>query len=138
MLTVENLLNLLEPRAYWKYFLELSRIPRGSANEAGAARWVADQARRMGCSVSQDAVGNVVIRKAAAPGRENAPVTALQAHVDMVCEKKEGTVHDFLTDPITVVKDGDLLRAEGTTLGADDGIGVAAALAVLSLPVSIT
>jgi dipeptidase D len=129
---MENPLESLEPRALWGYFLALSRIPRGSGNEAAATAWVADQARALGCQVTRDAAGNVLIRKAAAPGREGAPTTALQAHVDMVCEKNEATVHDFLTDPITVVRDGDLLRARGTTLGADDGIGVAAALAVLA------
>ena len=129
---MENALESLEPQPLWRFFLELSRIPRGSGNEAAAAAWVADQARAMGCAVSLDAAGNVLIRKPAAPGREAAPATALQAHVDMVCEKNEGTVHDFLTDPIEVVREGDLLRARGTTLGADDGIGVAAALAVLA------
>ena len=129
---MENPLESLEPRALWGYFLALSRIPRGSGNEAAATAWVADQARALGCQVTRDAAGNVLIRKAAAPGREGAATTALQAHVDMVCEKNEATVHDFLTDPITVVRDGDLLRAQGTTLGADDGIGVAAALAVLA------
>ena len=129
---MDALLESLPPDAVWKFFLELSRIPRGSKHEAAAAGWVADQARAMGCEVSRDAVGNVLIRKPAAPGREAAAVTALQAHVDMVCEKNEGTAHDFLADPIAVVRDGDLLRAEGTTLGADDGIGVAAALAVLA------
>jgi len=129
---MENLLASPETQAIWTYFLELSKIPRGSKVEAAAAAWVADQARALGCEVSQDAVGNVIIRKPATPGREHAPMTALQAHVDMVCEKNEGTVHDFLTDPIRVRRDGDLLRATGTTLGADNGIGVAAALAVLA------
>ena len=124
-------LGTLEPEGLWKHFIALSRIPRGSKNEAAAAQWVADQAVAMGCEVVRDAVGNVIIRKAARPGREQAPVTALQAHVDMVCEKNEDTRHDFLTDPIALRRDGDLLRATGTTLGADNGIGVAAALAVL-------
>ena len=126
------LLNSLEPRLLWKYFLALSQIPRGSKNEAAAALWVAEQARALGCDVIQDEVGNVIARKAATPGREQAPITALQAHVDMVCEKNEATVHDFLTDPIALVREGDILRASGTTLGADNGIGVAAALAVLA------
>jgi dipeptidase D len=121
----------LEPRALWNHFRELSRIPRGSRNEGEAAAWVARQAAAMGHEVMQDAVGNVIIRKKAAKGREGAPVTALQAHVDMVCEKNEATVHDFLRDPIQLVLDGDRLRARGTTLGADNGVGVAAALAVL-------
>ena len=127
-----DLLDSLEPKALWKYFLGLSEIPRGSKNEAAAATWVADQARSLGCQVEQDAVGNVIIRKQAFPGREQAPMTALQGHVDMVCEKNEETVHDFTRDPIRLRRDGDLIRATGTTLGADNGIGVAAALAVLA------
>ena len=124
-------LSTLEPRPLWQHFLSLSRIPRGSKNEAAAAAWVAEQARKAGCEVEQDAAGNVLARKAASPGREKAPVVALQSHVDMVCEKNEGTAHDFTRDPIDVWLDGDQVRARGTTLGADDGIGVAAALAVL-------
>lgn len=126
------LLETLEPKAIWSYFLELSKIPRGSKAEAQAAAWVADQARALGCDVERDDVGNVIIRKPATPGREGRPTLCLQAHVDMVCEKNEDTVHDFLKDPIQVWMDGDLLRAKGTTLGADNGIGVAAALAVLA------
>ncbi len=122
----------LEPQALLHYFLELSKIPRGSKVEAAAAAWVAEQAKALGCSVDIDPVGNVIIRKAATAGKESHPTVCLQAHVDMVCEKNEGTVHDFLKDPIQVYQDGDLLRAKGTTLGADNGIGVAAALAVLA------
>jgi dipeptidase D len=129
---VNALLEALEPKAIWSYFLELSKIPRGSKNESAAAAWVADQARTLGCSVDRDEVGNVIIRKPATPGRESHPTVCLQAHVDMVCEKNEGTDHDFTKDPIQVWMDGDLLRAKGTTLGADNGIGVAAALAVLA------
>jgi len=129
---MENLLDGLEPRALWSYFLELSKIPRGSKAEATAAEWVAEQGRLLGCAVERDAVGNVLIRKAGTPGREQHPVTALQAHVDMVCEKNEGTDHDFAKDPIRVRREGDCLKATGTTLGADNGIGVAAALAVLA------
>ncbi|HLO68725.1 MAG TPA: aminoacyl-histidine dipeptidase [Holophaga sp.] len=125
-------LGVLEPQGLWNHFLELSRIPRGSKNEADAARWVADQGRALGLEVHQDGVGNVIIRKPATPGRESAPVTALQAHVDMVCEKNEGTPHDFLKDPIALRRVDDHLYATGTTLGADNGIGVAAALAVLA------
>jgi dipeptidase D len=129
---VNTLLESLEPKTIWSYFLELSKIPRGSKNEAAAANWVADQAKALGCEVERDQVGNVIIRKRATPGREGRPTTCLQAHVDMVCEKNEGTDHDFTKDPIQVLRDGDLLRAKGTTLGADNGIGVAAALAVLA------
>lgn len=125
-------LSTLEPELLWRYFLELSRIPRGSKNEAAAVAWVAEQGRRLGCEVEQDPVGNLLLRKQAAPGREDRPPVALQCHVDMVCEKNEGTPHDFAKDPIDVHRDGDVLRARGTTLGADNGIGVAAALAVLA------
>jgi len=129
---VNALLESLEPQTIWSYFLALSKIPRGSKNEAEAAAWVADQARALGCEVERDEVGNVIIRKRATAGKEGRPTVCLQAHVDMVCEQNEGTGHDFLKDPIQVWKDGDLLRAKGTTLGADNGIGVAAALAVLA------
>jgi dipeptidase D len=127
-----NTLSTLEPRPLWRYFLELSRIPRCSKQEAAAAQWVAEQARAAGCEVEQDSAGNVLARKRATPGREKAPTVALQSHVDMVCEKNQGTVHDFSCDPIDVYLDGDQVRARGTTLGADDGMGVAASLAVLS------
>jgi len=129
---VANLLDELEPKLLWHYFLELSRIPRGSKVEGEALAWVAEQGRALGCEVERDAIGNVLIRKAATPGREYHPVTALQAHADMVCEKNEGTIHDFAKDPIAVRRDGDFVKATGTTLGADNGIGVAAALAVIA------
>ncbi|HJV37354.1 MAG TPA: aminoacyl-histidine dipeptidase [Geothrix sp.] len=129
---MDALLESLEPKTIWSYFLGLSKIPRGSKNEAAAAAWVADQAKALGCEVERDEVGNVIIRKKATPGKEGRPATCLQAHVDMVCEQNEGTGHDFLKDPIKVRLDGDLLRATGTTLGADNGIGVSAALAVLA------
>jgi dipeptidase D len=129
-----SLLDGGEPQVLWHYFLALARIPRGSRHESAAADWVAAQGRALGCAVARDAVGNVRLRKPACPGREDRPGLALQAHVDMVCEKNEGTAHDFLKDPIPVYRDGDLLRARGTTLGADNGIGVAAALAVLASP----
>jgi dipeptidase D len=129
---MDNLLQNPETRALWSYFLGLSSIPRGSKHEAAAAEWVAEQGRLLGCQVERDPIGNVLIRKRAAPGREDRPVVALQAHVDMVCEKNEGTAHDFLKDPLRLVLEGDLLRASGTTLGADNGIGVCAGLALLA------
>jgi dipeptidase D len=124
----------LEPRPLWRYFLELSRIPRGSKNEAAAMRWVAEQGRSLGCAVEQDGVGNVLLRKRAATGCEGRAPVALQVHADMVCEKNEGTPHDFEKDGIAVVRDGEVIRARGTTLGADNGVGLAAALAALADP----
>jgi dipeptidase D len=131
---VETLLALADTQLLWQYFLELAKIPRGSKAEAAASAWVAAQGRALGCEVEQDPVGNVLIRKPATPGREGRPGVALQAHVDMVCEQNEGTGHDFTRDPIQVVRDGDMLRARGTTLGADNGVGVCAALSVLADP----
>ena len=122
---MSDLLNDLEPKLLWRYFLELSRIPRGSKREAEAARWVAEQGRALGCEVATDALGNVLIRKAGTKGREGRPGVCLQGHVDMVCEKNEGTPHDFTRDPIAVYRDGDVVRA-WDDLGADNGIGVAA------------
>ncbi len=121
----------LQPQALWKHFDRLAAIPRASTKEAAAREYVQAIAARLGLESVQDDVGNLVVRKPARPGREAAPMALLQGHLDMVCEKNEGTVHDFDVDPIKVVKDGDWLKADGTTLGSDNGVGVAAALAVM-------
>jgi dipeptidase D len=124
-------LDTLEPRLLWKHFLALSEIPRGSKNETAAARYVAGVAERLGLPSRQDAVGNMVVTKPATKGKENAPITVLQGHLDMVCEKNAAVAHDFEKDPIRILRDGDFLKADGTTLGADNGVGAAAALALL-------
>ncbi|MGB7762213.1 MAG: aminoacyl-histidine dipeptidase [Bryobacteraceae bacterium] len=124
-------LDRLEPKAVWKHFAALAAIPRASEKEAAARDYVLGVARSVGLESVQDSVGNLVVRKPARPGREAAVPAALQGHLDMVCEKNEGTVHNFDTDPIRLVVDGDWLKADGTTLGADNGVGVAAALAVM-------
>ena len=121
----------LEPKQIWKHFDALARIPRASTKEKAVSEYVLAQAGRLGLEVMQDRVGNMVIRKPAHAGRAAAPMSILQGHLDMVCEKNEGTVHDFDRDPIKVVRDGDWLKAEGTTLGADNGVGISAALAVM-------
>ena len=121
----------LEPKLLWKHFLALSEIPRGSKNEKAVAAHVVAEAKRLGLPAKQDGVGNVLITKPATKGKESAPTTILQGHLDMVCEKNSDIVHDFTKDPIRLVRDGDFIRASGTTLGADNGIGCAAALAVL-------
>ena len=121
----------LEPKPLWKHFDALAAIPRRSGKEAAARQYVLAQAARLGLEVVQDQVGNIVVRKPAHAGRERAPMALLQGHLDMVCEKNEGTDHNFDTDPIRVVRDGDWLKADGTTLGSDNGVGVAAALAVM-------
>ncbi len=121
----------LEPKQLWKHFDALAAIPRASTKEAAARKYVVEQARKLGLETTQDHVGNVVVRKPARPGREAATPALLQGHLDMVCEKNEATVFNFDTDGIRIVRDGDWLKADGTTLGSDNGIGVAAALAVM-------
>ena len=121
----------LQPEALWKHFDRLAAIPRASTKEAAARGYVRALATKLGLESVQDDVGNLVVRKPARPGREGAPMALLQGHLDMVCEKNEGTVHDFDVDPIKVARDGDWLKADGTTLGSDNGVGVAAALAVM-------
>lgn len=121
----------LEPKEVWKHFDALTHIPRASTNEAAAREYVLGHARRLGLEAIHDNAGNTVIRKPARPGRDGAPMALLQGHLDMVCEKNEGTPHNFDKDPIKVHRKGDWLNAEGTTLGADNGIGISAALAVM-------
>ena len=129
--SMSTVLDHLEPKAVWKHFAALAAIPRASEKEAAARNYVLALAARLGLESVQDSAGNVVIRKPARPGREAAVPAAIQGHLDMVCEKNEGTAHNFDTDPIRLVVDGDWLKADGTTLGADNGVGVAAALAVM-------
>ena len=120
----------LKPELVWKYFEEISKIPRCSKHEEKVAEYVVSVAKKLGHEVMRDDVGNVIVRKKAT-AYENAPMVTLQAHMDMVCEKNKDSKHDFEKDPIDVYVDGDMVRAKGTTLGADDGIGVASCLAVM-------
>jgi dipeptidase D len=120
----------LEPAALWKRFAELSLIPRESKRERAAGDWVVRVARELGLEHHRDAAGNVLVRKPASAGREGAAPTCLQGHLDMVCVARPGSAHDFARDPIELVRAGDELRARETTLGADNGIAVAAMLAV--------
>jgi len=124
----------LAPSLVWSHFDELRRIPRGSGNEARAAQYVLSVAERLGLESRRDATGNLVIAVPASAGREDAPAIALQGHLDMVNEKNEGTEHDFDRDPIDAFVDGDWVRARGTTLGSDNGIGVCMALALAEDP----
>jgi dipeptidase D len=121
----------LEPRLLWKHFDGLLAIPRPSKREERARRYVIDLAERRGLRWRQDAAGHVVVEKPAAPGHEGAPIVVLQGHLDMVTEKNSGTDHDFDRDPILPRRDGEWLKATGTTLGADNGIGAAALLALM-------
>jgi dipeptidase D len=121
----------LKPEPVWKYFAEISRIPRGSKNETAATQYVLDTARKLGLQAKSDRFGNVAVQKPASPGREQAPSVALQGHLDMVCEKNKDKDHDFLKDPIELVRKDNFLMADGTTLGADNGIAVATNLAIM-------
>ena len=121
----------LTPEALWRHFGDISRIPRGSKNEAAAARHVMGAAQRFGLEAEQDEAGNVIVRMPASPGREGVRSVCLQGHLDMVCEKNADVDHDFTRDPIRLVRDGNFLRADGTTLGADNGIAVATMLAIM-------
>lgn len=122
----------LEPQSVWYYFSELCKIPHPSGHLDEIRNYIVGVGRNLGLAVETDAAGNVLIRKPAAPGCEAAPVTALEAHMDMVPQADACTVHDFLKDPVTLRLEGDKLMAEGTTLGADNGIGIASMLALLS------
>ncbi|HUS78271.1 MAG TPA: beta-Ala-His dipeptidase [Patescibacteria group bacterium] len=124
----------LEPRAVWEIFEEISRIPRCSKREQELGRWIKDWAEENGVSFKQDEVGNILLAREAAEGHEGTQTLVLQCHQDMVCEKTEGSPHDFAKDPIPLRVDGDLLRAEGTSLGADNGVGMAIAMAVMVEP----
>ncbi|GIL58597.1 hypothetical protein Vafri_13481 [Volvox africanus] len=126
----------LKPVLLWRYFKDLTQIPRPSKHEERVLQYLKDFAAERQLSWQQDAVGNLVIRRPGSGGGEGAPCVVVQGHVDMVCEKEPSLDHNFLTDPLVIRRDGDWLKATGTTLGADNGIGVAAALALLSSPPS--
>jgi dipeptidase D len=122
----------LKPQGLWRYFAEVSRIPRGSKNEAAISKYVLETARKLGCEARADKLGTVVARMACSPGYENARRVCLQGHLDMVCEKNRDKEHDFLKDPIALVRKDGVLKADGTTLGADNGIALAASLAIMA------
>jgi dipeptidase D len=120
----------LEPALVWKRFDELTRIARPSKQEDEASAYVLACANARDLEAATDAEGNVVVRVPPSPGREASPTVILQAHLDMVCEREPESAYDLRQGRIHVVVEGDLVIADETTLGADNGIGVAAALAV--------
>lgn len=122
----------LDPRPLWKHFSDLNTHPRPSKREQAAVEFVQRLGLQLGLATEVDRLGNVIIRKPATPGMENRRPVVLQGHLDMVCQKNEGTSFDFDSEGIRMVVEEDWVRAEGTTLGADNGIGVAATLAILS------
>lgn len=121
----------LKPELFWRCFAEIARIPRPSGHEERIARFVLDRAKQLGLRAMQDDCGNIVVKKPASPGREGVAGICLQSHLDMVCEKNADKIHDFLNDPIELVRKGPVLTANGTTLGADNGVGVATSLAIM-------
>jgi len=128
---LSGVLNGIEPAAVFRFFEEVSAIPRGSGDEAAIAAYLEGFAWARGLWVYRDKHNNVLIRKPGSRGREGEPPVIIQGHSDMVCEKNADIRHDFLKDPIELYTDGDLIRARGTTLGADDGVALAFALALL-------
>ena len=124
----------LNNKRLWKIFTEISAIPRESGNEEGIRAYLLSWAGKNGIEAFSDKKGNVYMKKAATAGCEKLPSVALQAHMDMVCVKKEGVTHDFTSDPIKIKTDGVKVTASGTSLGADDGLGVAMILDILSDP----
>jgi len=122
----------LEPIALWNQFKEVLHIPRPSDHEEQIRDYLIHFAQVRNLSYECDKAGNLIIRKPASPGMENHPGVCLQSHLDMVCEKNAVTNFDFLNEPIHAYVDGDWIKAKGTTLGADDGIGIAAQMAVLN------
>ncbi|HEY6093380.1 MAG TPA: aminoacyl-histidine dipeptidase [Gallionellaceae bacterium] len=133
-MATSNQLENLQPRAVWAHFATLCAIPRASYHEAALREHLLGWARARGIASVVDAAGNLILRKQGSPGCESSPGVILQGHLDMVCQANAGTRHDFERDPIDAqLRDGWVV-AEGTTLGADNGIGVALALAALEEP----
>lgn len=122
----------MKPASVFRFFEEICQVPRPSKREEKIIAYLQAFGQKHGLETRTDEAGNVLIKKPATPGRENLQTVVLQSHIDMVCEKNSDVAHDFLTDPIETVVDGEWLKAKGTTLGADNGIGVAAELAVLA------
>ncbi|NOX18538.1 MAG: aminoacyl-histidine dipeptidase [Chlorobi bacterium] len=120
----------LKPELIWKRFFEITQVPRPSKKEEKIREYVRNFAKENNFKMKEDKVGNIVIHVPAVKGYEKSPTVVLQGHLDMVCEKNKGTKHDFDNDPIEIYRDGDWITAKGTTLGADNGIGVAAGLAI--------
>jgi dipeptidase D len=122
----------LEPKEVWKNFYSLTQVPRPSKHEEKIQQFMLQFGDDLGLETIRDTVGNIIIRKPATPGMEDRKGIILQAHLDMVPQKNTATRHDFETDPITTVIDGEWVKAKGTTLGSDNGIGVAAIMTILA------
>lgn len=122
----------LEPKAVFDFFSAINQVPRPSKKEGKMVEWLLKTGKELGVETLRDEVGNVLMRKPATPGKENVTPIVFQSHMDMVCEKNNDLDFDFENDAIQTYVDGDWMKAKGTTLGADDGIGMALALAVIA------
>ena len=121
----------LKPESIWEYFYQITQIPHGSKNEKAIREYVRSVANKLNLESREDEAGNIVVLKPASKDCSDYPLVTVQSHLDMVCEKNKDVVHDFLKDPLKLKRDGDWLSAEGTTLGSDNGIGVAISLAIM-------
>lgn len=129
---MKRVLQGLKPQSVFKYFEEISQIPRGSGNEKEISNYLKKFGEDLGLETIQDEYLNIIIRKPATKGYENAPCVMIQGHMDMVCEKNKDTDHDFTKDPLKLRVEDGMIYATGTTLGADNGIAVAMGMAILS------
>ncbi len=129
--TIMSDIRKLEPQALWQHFYSLTQIPRPSGKKEQIGDFLENYGKSLGLETLRDEIGNVLVRKPATPGMEKRKGVVLQAHMDMVPQKNSGVAHNFETDPIEAYIDGDWVTAKDTTLGADNGIGVAAAMAIL-------
>lgn len=127
-----EILSKLNPSDVFNYFEELTKIPRGSGNEKGVSDYLVSFAKKNNLEVIQDQANNIIIKKPGTKGYENSQTVILQGHMDMVCEKNSDTIHDFTKDPLKLRIEGDLVKATGTTLGADNGIAIAMGMAILT------
>ncbi len=125
----DSIISGLKPELLWKYFYEISQVPRPSKKEGKIIEYIKNFAEKRSLKYKIDNVGNILISIPASKGYEKSPTVVLQGHIDMVCEKNKGTVHDFENDPIKLMREDGWIKADGTTLGSDNGMGVAAALA---------
>ena len=128
----ETAIKDLKPELLWKRFYEITKVPRPSKKEGKIRDHMKAFLKEQNVKFQEDKVGNILAKIPATPGNENAPTVVLQGHIDMVCEKNKSTKHDFENDPIEIKREDGWITAEGTTLGSDNGIGVAAALAVIN------
>lgn len=127
-----NVLSGLKPELVWKYFEEITQIPHPSKKEEKIRAYMIDWAKQNGFECKSDTLGNIVIKKPATPGMENRKTICIQGHIDMVCEKNSDVEFDFDNDPLQIYVDGEWVKAKGTTLGADNGIGIAMGMAIMT------